>query len=399
MSEMERHAGGSSAVIARTHIRQCPICGGQSDALGITVDYGVPALGARIPISFAACRACAFAFQQDPVRDDQMERYYRASPRYRSEVVDKTEAALGAAQVAFMEATGPVGNGPSVLDIGADMGKLLDRLHARGCQTAFMESNEKAIEYLSSHGRHRRIEELRPDDRFDLVVLSQVYEHIVDPVVFMRSLRDHLSARGRVFIEVPCHTNWDDAEYGLSFEHVNYFSTYALGCALHRAGYYIARMEVSADDRYFGGRVRIIRAIARPVASGTERDLIAAIRNHHAAGMTGRVAAARGLAEKCRRTGHGGLGLYGAGELADMILSDPELHHTAIAAIFDTDAQKHGRAFHGLSIKGPREIPATGCSAILILSGATAAIRKTIEDSGFAGEVVAWCDLEASQET
>ena len=379
--------------VSRRFFRTCPICGGSSDELGIVVDYGVPALGKRISVSFAACEACLFAFQQNPVSDDQMTLYYKSSPRYRCERVEDVEASLYARQFAFMEQSGSV-RGVSALDIGADMGKLLDVLHAQGCQTAFMESNEKAVAYLNSHGRHRWIERLSPEDKFEVIILSQVYEHIAEPVGYLRNLRSHLAPAGRIFIEVPCHTNWDRTEYGFSFEHVNYFSTFALTRALHNAGYFASQMEIASDARYFDGRIKIIRTMVRPYSSEAARDLVSAVKSHHAVDMSGRIAAARQLALQYRSNGSGGLALYGAAELADMVLSDVDPHETGIVAIFDTDAQKHGRSFHGFSIMSPSEIPGTRCGGILILSAATTSIRRTIKDVGFAGAIFGWSDLE-----
>ena len=380
--------------VTRTLLRDCPICRGPIEGLGITVDYGVPALNARISVGFAACGDCSFVFQQDPVSFESMTKYYQSSPRYRSGVTENVEAALYASQAAFMERDGCI-QGASVLDIGADMGKLLDVLVTHGCSTWFMESNLTALEFLTSSGRHRQIERLGEEDRFDLIVLSEVYEHIVEPVSFLRDMRWHLNPGGRVFIEVPCHTNWDAGEYGFSFEHVNYFSTFALSRAFRHAGFYASHMEVSSDARYFDGRVKIIRAMIRPIAFDPDGNLPATVRHHHAAGMGGRMAAARQLAKTRKRNGSG-LALYGAAELADLMLSDTRPDDAGVIAIFDTDPRKHGNLFHGLKIQSPDEIPASGCSAIMIMSSAVAVIRETIANTGFAGDVIAWNELEGA---
>lgn len=375
-------------------ISQCPICAGLPTALGITVGYSVAALRGRVSIDYACCPACGFVFQRNPLTWESLRGYYRQSPRYRPAEIDESEAQLCLAQANFMADAGPL-DGRSILDVGADMGKLLDVLAAKhACKTAYMEENEEAKRQLRSHGRHREVVGLRESDCFDWLVLSEVLEHIVDPVTYLSMMRRYLAADGKVFIEVPCHSFWDDEDYGFSFEHVNYFSPASLTSALHRASFVTTKLEIGSDARYFVGKVRVIRAVAQAASPSLPAHLAAAVRAHHNRGMEARFAAAERLSIDNARNGRPGLALYGAAELADLLLSNTTLDAADILAIFDTDPKKHNTLFHGLPVRPPQDIPVVSPTAILILSSAESAIRRTISATGFTGEVIGWSDIK-----
>ncbi len=382
-------------MVDHLNISHCPICSGIAAPLGIRLSFHIAALNEKVQIDFACCNSCTFVFQSNPLTRRDLEKYYRESPRYRSADVDALEDGLRRHQVAFIERDGPLQR-KSALDVGADMGKLLDLLRERGCATAYMEDSEAACRHLRSHGRHREI--VNPSgERFDLLVLSQVFEHIVDPIGYMRMMRELLAPDGRVFIEVPCHSLWDGREYGFSFEHVNYFSPSTLSLVLRSSGFGVTMLEICTDPRYFDGKVKIIRALAQVAPAGVVNNLAEAVKSHYWREFGGRFEAARKLADRHRRNGKPGLALYGAAELADLLLSNTGLGGNDIVTIFDSDTKKHGTIFRGLSVRSPREIPAMSVGAILILSGAAAAIRDTIGRVGFSGPVVGWSDLTDHQ--
>jgi SAM-dependent methyltransferase len=371
-------------------IANCPICQKPADPLDVKVSYGLPCFTERVQIEFSCCEPCGFVFQSNPLTRPDLETYYRASPRYRSAEDNVTEDSLRKAQLNFMTVAG-LRQGCSVLDVGADMGKLLDLIQQRyAATTAYMEDSDFACRHIDAHGRHRRISSLPEASRFDWIVLSQVLEHIVDPVSFLKAIRANLSKEGQVFIEIPCHSYWDEKDYGFSFEHVNYFSPAALGETLRAAGFIMTRLEVCSDDRYFQSRIRIIRSIAQ-VSPVAELPLLNSVKAHHRRLMADRFAQVAALGAQHRDNSK--IALYGAGELTDLVMNNTELSLNEVAAIFDTDKVKHGMVFCGLPVRSPLDIPNVNPAAIIILSSAEAAIRETIRRTGYTGNVLGWNDL------
>jgi 2-polyprenyl-3-methyl-5-hydroxy-6-metoxy-1,4-benzoquinol methylase len=60
------------------------------------------------------------------------------------------------------------------------------------------------------------LQAVRPDRRFDLIVISEVLEHLETPAVALEFLRDCLTDDGRIFINVPLNSPSPDHIYLLS---------------------------------------------------------------------------------------------------------------------------------------------------------------------------------------
>jgi hypothetical protein len=375
-----------------THLAltDCPICRRPAEPLAVGISYGLPCFKERVKIDYRCCPSCGFVFQGNPLSRPDLATYYSASPRYRDAESSVVENQLHHAQLKFMTAEGPL-QGRALLDIGADMGKFLDRAkELHGAATFYMEDSERGCAHINAHGRHRQIPSLQDEHRFDWIVLSQVLEHIVDPVSFLRLVRLDLAGDGRVFIEIPCQSFWDAKECHFSFEHVNYFSPATLASALQAAGFITTKMEVGTDQRYSQGNARIIRAVAQ-VSPVADLPPAKAAEAHYQRSMASRFEKIRALTAQHREKGK--VGFYGAAELADLLLANTDLDRTALTAIFDTAAGRHGTTFHGLPVRSPKEIPAINPAVIVILSAAEVAIRETIRQTGFTGRVIGWSEL------
>lgn len=374
-------------------IAACPICASDVEPLDVRETYELKALAGSITVDLVMCRACQFVCAGTVLPLDALMRYYEQSPKLREAVPSATDRALYAAQAGFMQRAGRLA-GARVLDIGADMGKLLDHLRGEyGCQTFYEEANLTALAWLRESNRHRDAAGLAPDTRFDWIVLSQVLEHIIDPVPMLVGLRRRLEPTGALFVEVPNHGMWDDLDIGLSFEHVNYFSPASLTAALDRAGYHLLSLEVTTDQHYFDGHCRIIRACAQPRASGLIADAARFVREHEQRQKSARVQAVDALSRELEQTGRRGLGLYGAAELAGIVMRHIPASSGRVAAVFDSDSRKHGLDFGGLAVRSPAEIVTVDPGAIVILSSAEADIRQTIATAGYQGMVVGWSEL------
>jgi len=384
---------GETAVQAR-ELRACPICQGQLVQLDITETYDLrPALPYRLAVDFAICGDCSFVCQLRVLPLEVIKQYYGNSPKLRCGTASESDSSLYAEQAAFMAQAGDL-TSKRVLDVGADMGKLLDRLATEfGCRTFYQEENSAARAWLQSQGRHREAADLSSEETFDWIVLSQVLEHIADPVPWLIELRSHFSAGGHIFIEVPNHSFWDDADCQFSFEHVNYFSTTSLMAALDRAGFVPVLVAVTRHERYFSGQVRIIRVCATPRLPALIADPRAAVRAHHADSGVNRFNAIDALSRDLLVDGKPGLAIYGAAELAHQLFAHTAINEGRIAAIFDSDPHKVGRDFGGLPVRPPSDIPVLDPAAIVILSGAETDIRGTIAQQGYRGRTIGWSEI------
>ncbi len=104
------------------------------------------------------------------------------------------------------------------------------------------------------------------DASADIVICRHVIEHVPNPVVLLKTIREALihSPRARVFFETPClkwilrnETIWD-----LFYEHCSYFSLNSLTSAFEVAGF-----MVETRRHVFGGQYLWIEATLAPNAS------------------------------------------------------------------------------------------------------------------------------------
>jgi SAM-dependent methyltransferase len=77
---------------------------------------------------------------------------------------------------------------------------------------------------------------------FDLIILSHVLEHLLNPGQAIRALgRHHLSSRGLIYIEVPDAEHYKDMVISpyqdINTEHINHFSDLGLRNLLSQSGY------------------------------------------------------------------------------------------------------------------------------------------------------------------
>jgi SAM-dependent methyltransferase len=104
--------------------------------------------------------------------------------------------------------------GGRMLEIGCAGGFFLDEARKHGFETVGIETNG----LMASHARdrlrlnvlHARIEDVPDDafeDRFDVVVLMDVLEHLPHPRALFGKLKSWMTPRGCVFVRGPLHND------------------------------------------------------------------------------------------------------------------------------------------------------------------------------------------------
>lgn len=93
--------------------------------------------------------------------------------------------------------------GRSVLDFGCGFGGFLERIASVAGDCCGVELGIDERNYMGSQGIHAvaSLEEL--EQQYDVITLFHVFEHLDDPIYWLKKIRNYVKKTGSVFIEVP----------------------------------------------------------------------------------------------------------------------------------------------------------------------------------------------------
>ncbi len=133
-----------------------------------------------------------------------------------------------------------------LLDVGCNEGRGLIRYQSSGYSVEGLELNSKAADAARKKGfvvYSDLIEQFEPADKYDVVVLSNVLEHSLNPAEMLTHVARILNPRGQVWISCPNSKSWLRSVFGhywinwhVPF-HISHFSTKTLADVLHQSGF------------------------------------------------------------------------------------------------------------------------------------------------------------------
>jgi 2-polyprenyl-3-methyl-5-hydroxy-6-metoxy-1,4-benzoquinol methylase len=130
----------------------------------------------------------------------------------------------------------------SVLDIGCATGGFLHKASQAGWRVRGVEKSQTAADVATREfGIPVASTITEVDERFGLITMWHVLEHLLDPVDALRQARDRLVPGGIVFIELPQWGSLGRRKNGATWsqlrppEHINFFDRRALAAALSLA--------------------------------------------------------------------------------------------------------------------------------------------------------------------
>lgn len=373
--------------LSRHALRPCPLCG----AGEVRVLHGMRfALARESPLPSAydvvSCARCRFVYADTAGTAADYERHYAEHSRYEDPALstgggDRPEDRARIDELAGWIATRAPADA-RIADIGCANGGVLEALRERGFKNLTgidpapgCVSRLRARGFSAWQGTLARLHaEAGP---FDVVLLSHVLEHVLDPRAALRALHDRLSPGAQLCIETPDAARYAGRPfvpfYFFDAEHINHFDVASLADLGAREGYALrarlqAELVVEGGKRYPVARVLLARA-DRSSAAGNHRALAEAVqayveesRRHGGdAALAALVASGRTLA------------LWGAGSQAQRLMGGA-LASAKFAAVVDRDRNKQGLLFAGCRVAAPeaglRGLPR---DAVVVVAAALAA--------------------------
>ena len=182
-----------------------------------------------------------------------------------------------------------------ILDIGCGHGSVSHELAKRGHQVTGVEVNREALASLRKKGiRPLEWDISKPFDlteRFDLVLLLDVLEHVFDPLALLQRAGGLLNEGGSLIVSVPLYfdlidrlrilltgriISYDNLSYGIAnyrkfrsfnYDHIRFFSPEDLWEMCRLGGADAGCVRVSAADRNRAAAVGAVASVLEPMVS------------------------------------------------------------------------------------------------------------------------------------
>lgn len=203
-------------------------------------------------INYERCVQCQVVFRNPRLPDDWRLAKYEDKPlaEQQTRLIPAIQAhyAYMARQLKRMLAN-PVQN--RLLDFGCGAGGFLLEANKTGFQVMGLELNKALAEYVKKEYKIPVFQGLIDspsfeNEKFDCIISSQVFEHLLDPQGTLESVKAHLNPKGLLLIEVPniSHIRERLRKGALMDDsHLFYFSSTSLPRMLSNAGFKVIRIE------------------------------------------------------------------------------------------------------------------------------------------------------------
>lgn len=229
-------------------IRKCPICfTDQVEVLHkqkFTIPENVP-----LPEEYdiVCCSVCCFVYADTPNNQLQYEHYYAFHSKYQHEVPSSEDerryTSVTNYLINFLKPQ------DKILDIGCSNGELLKHLYHRGYrQLSGIDPSPICIKHVNEQGLNGlelTLSNLKDNfetiGQHDVIILSHVMEHLVNPSEMMLAMKNLLHKDGLAYIEVPdaskYHAHFFKSFHYFDVEHINHFDQDSLKNLAYQAGF------------------------------------------------------------------------------------------------------------------------------------------------------------------
>ena len=191
----------------------------------------------KMPI--ADCQRCSLVQQAEMPSTEALQIYYSHHYRtdYKSAYEPKPKYVYRAGRTALdrlqcLQNAIDLPTGSRLLDVGAGGGEFVCMANKFGFHAIGIEPNQGYSTFARNaydcEIRTGSLEDVR-DERFDLISLFHVLEHMAEPTEVMRKLHSLLNPQGYLFLEVPNIWQKDASPHNIYFKaHLYYYSRASL---------------------------------------------------------------------------------------------------------------------------------------------------------------------------
>jgi len=137
-------------------------------------------------------------------------------------------------------------NKKTILEIGGGQGQASFWFEKYGFNVTVLEPHKRNTELYKLKGKiiNAFIEDFDTKEKFDVLWMSHVLEHIERPDVFLQKAKKWINKGGIFFIEVPNCEHAETLSASISEPHLWHFTKHTLGKLLQKFNYNIERVGI-----------------------------------------------------------------------------------------------------------------------------------------------------------
>jgi len=237
--------------------RPCPICACPQRRLLYRQNFQENSVSLLAGYEVVVCKDCGFVYADKIPSQDEFDNYYAVMSKY--EFNDKNGVAnedyVGYFKKIFKFLSPYIGNkNAKILDIGCSTGALLSVFKSNGYKNLLgidpsPSCVKTAKELYNIEASVNNVSNFKTSEKFDLIILSAVLEHLLDFGALLPQIRSLLKDTGLLFVEVP-----DAERFSLfistpfqqfSTEHINYFTRRSIENLLKR--FYLKLIKIKQN--------------------------------------------------------------------------------------------------------------------------------------------------------
>jgi 2-polyprenyl-3-methyl-5-hydroxy-6-metoxy-1,4-benzoquinol methylase len=240
----------------------CPLCGPQK---------GQPLFKEKGNFQIYICSKCGLG-QTNPYPEESngQEHFTDSDAHFNHHYTHDRKLTRKFMQLVLNHAKPFVSTG-TLLDIGANIGFMLELAEERGFKATGVEPSPAANRYVHEHLHLDMIQGFFPPTElgercFDLITINHVFEHVPDPLNFLKDVKAHLNPGGIAVIMSPCYASLMARISGRKWagyqptQHIWQFTPETVGELAQRANLQILK-QTKSPLGYHIGSVTLINRI------------------------------------------------------------------------------------------------------------------------------------------
>lgn len=235
--------------------RFCPICSCSEKILLYKQNFNNKVISLMESYDVVVCKDCGFVYADNIPSQDDFNNYYAVSSKYEFTYKDgvvSNEYINHFTKIVNFLISHINNKNARILDIGCSTGGLLSIFKLNGYSNLLgIDPSPSCVKttrkLYNIKATVNNISNFNTNEKFDLIILSAIFEHLVDFGSSMQKIRSSLKDQGLLFIEVPDAERFDlyiSAPFQqFSTEHINYFSQYSIANLLSKFSFKIIEIQ------------------------------------------------------------------------------------------------------------------------------------------------------------